>query len=126
MVTAHKAYTAVIFTSQRNDIDHEGYAVAAAAMGELVRSQPGYHSHSSWRNLDGFGVTISYWDSAEDARAWKMVLAHQDVQEQGASTWYEWYRVEVADVYRHYESLNSGPNPYRTGAAATSTSSEES
>ncbi len=101
------SYTAVIFTSHRTSADPEGYSRAAQRMDDLVRSQPGYRSHQSVREPSGLGITVSYWDSPESALAWKGVQSHLDVQRSGARHWYSWYRVEVATVLRHYESVES-------------------
>ncbi|HSO35037.1 MAG TPA: glutathione S-transferase N-terminal domain-containing protein [Labilithrix sp.] len=93
---------AVIFTSQRKTGDDDGYAAAAAAMDELAARQPGYLGIESARNPNGFGITVSYWDSLEAIRNWKDVPAHAAVQAQGRKTFYERYEVRVAVVERGY------------------------
>lgn len=93
-------YTAVIFTSVRTDADDEGYAQAAADMERLAAEQPGYLGIESARA--GLGVTVSYWATADDARAWKQVAEHRLVQQRGRAHWYHAYRVRVATVERDY------------------------
>ncbi len=105
-----KHLTAVIFTSQKSGDDAAGYQAAAAQMDTLVRAQPGYLGHRSVRDQTGLGITVSYWSSADAARAWKRVHAHLEAQRQGAELWYSWYRVDVTTVDRHYESVESQPN----------------
>ena len=95
-------YTAVIFTSVRTDTDDEGYAATAARMEELAAEQPGYLGIESARS--GLGITVSYWASADDARAWKQVLEHRLAQRAGRERWYRGYRVRVATVERDYGS----------------------
>lgn len=97
--TPEPPYTAVIFSSLRTDGDH-GYAEAAAAMGAMAATQPGYLGVESAR--DGLGITVSYWRTAADAGAWKQVAEHLLVQRTGQTTWYSDYRVRVATVEREY------------------------
>jgi heme-degrading monooxygenase HmoA len=94
---------AVIFTSQRTAEAGEAYEADAAAMAELAAKQPGYLGFESARNPDGFGITVSYWDSLEAIRAWKDVPAHAAVQARGKKSFYERYEVRVATVDRGYK-----------------------
>ena len=57
-------YYAVIFSSQRTDGD-KGYAAMADRMAELASQQPGYLGAESVRDAQGFGITVSYWESLE-------------------------------------------------------------
>jgi heme-degrading monooxygenase HmoA len=95
-------YTAVIFTSLRTEEDDDGYAAMATAMDEQARLQPGYLGIESARGADGLGITVSYWRTADDARAWKRVAEHAGAQRLGRERWYRAYRVRVAEVSRAY------------------------
>lgn len=96
-------YVAVVFTSVRSEADPEGYAQAAAAMDELAAAQPGYLAHEGVRDpASGLGITVSYWATDADARAWKAVAEHAGVQQLGRDRWYAEYRVVVARVERAY------------------------
>lgn len=94
-------YTAVIFTSRRTAGDH-GYADMAARMEELAARQRGYLGFEGARNPDGSGVSVSYWRTAEDARAWKQVAEHLAAQRLGIEQWYSTYTVRIATVEREY------------------------
>lgn len=96
-------YTAVIFTNQHSGVDVEGYQRAADRMSELAARQPGYLGIESVRGADGFGITVSYWNSDDDARAWKQHAEHLAIQHTGRDRWYRWYRLRVATVEREYE-----------------------
>lgn len=102
-------FTAVVFTSQRSGHDEEGYRAAVRQMDDLVSSQPGYLGYRSVRDQAGLGITVSYWESPDAAHAWKQVHAHLETQRRGRDVWYSWYRVDVASVQRHYESVESPP-----------------
>jgi len=94
-------YTAVIFSSRRTDVDG-GYAETADRMVELAAEQPGFLGVESARGGDGFGLTVSYWRSAADARAWKQVAEHLVAQQRGIAEWYAGYQVRIATVEREY------------------------
>ena len=81
-------YTAVIFSSLRNGADADGYAKMGAAMAALAASQPGYLGVESSRDANGFGLTVSYWRTSEDAIAWKSVVQHRVAQQHGRDVWY--------------------------------------
>jgi heme-degrading monooxygenase HmoA len=105
-------YTAVIFTSMRPTgplSSDDGYGQAAESMDAVARLQPGFLGVESARDASGFGITVSYWRTDNDARAWKAVAEHVDVQRQGRSTWYLDYRVQVSTVERSYGN-QGGPN----------------
>ena len=95
-------YVAVIFTSVRTDADDEGYAAMADRMDELAKHQPGWLGIESARGSDHFGITVSYWATDHDARAWKQVADHLGAQQVGRERWYERYSVRVATVTREY------------------------
>jgi heme-degrading monooxygenase HmoA len=98
--TPEPPYVAVVFTSRRTGQDDAGYAQAAARMVELAAEQPGFLGIESARGE--IGITVSYWRSEDDARAWKRVSEHLAVQAAGRERWYEAYSVRVANVTRAY------------------------
>jgi heme-degrading monooxygenase HmoA len=99
--TPEPPYVAVIFTSVRTP-DDDGYAAMAAQMDALAAQQPGYLGVESVRAADGAGITVSYWATAADARAWKAVAAHEGAQRLGRERWYAAYKTRVAVVERDY------------------------
>ncbi|MBS1611925.1 MAG: antibiotic biosynthesis monooxygenase [Bacteroidetes bacterium] len=99
--TPKAPYYAVIFTSTRT-ADDQGYADMSTRMVELAQQQPGYLGHESAR--DGIGITVSYWQSLEDIRNWKMNAAHLLAQQYGKQKWYSTYKVRICKVEREYGS----------------------
>ncbi len=80
----------------------------AERMIELVSQQPGFLGVESARGADGFGITVSYWESLETVANWKANAEHMAAQTLGKSTWYEHYKIQVARVERVYgERSNS-------------------
>ena len=88
-------YYAVIFASRRTPGDH-GYVAMADRMAVLAATQPGYLGIESVRDADGFGITVSYWESPEAIRAWKDHAEHLLAQQEGVKRWYENYELRVA------------------------------
>lgn len=99
--TPKPPYYAVIFTSTRTEVD-QGYADMSLRMVELAQQQPGYLGHESAR--DGIGITVSYWQSLEDIRKWKMNTEHLLAQQYGKEKWYDTYKVRICKVEREYGS----------------------
>ena len=101
--TPEEASYAVIFTSRHAEgARQDGYDATAARMEELVARQPGFLGMESARGDDGVGITVCYWRSLEDIRAWKAVEEHQLAQQQGRDRWYAAYRVRIARIEREY------------------------
>jgi len=94
---------AVIFISQLVKPLPEIYPKVATKISKLAMEQPGYVDEQSSRDENGFGVSVSFWETVEDAKNWKENAIHKNIQERGKNEWYEWYRVEVAEVQRSYE-----------------------
>lgn len=95
-------YVAVIFSNVLSGAEQDAYTETAARMEELAAAQPGYLGIESTRGADGRGITVSYWRTEDDARAWKQHAEHLAAQLTGRSTWYARYRVRVAVVTREY------------------------
>jgi glutathione S-transferase len=96
---------AVIFSSQHatGAVPPEGYEETASAMAELAKKQPGFLGVESARSPDGFGITVSYWESLEAIARWKAQADHEKAQRRGRETFYSRYEVRVASVERGYK-----------------------
>ncbi len=97
-----ETYYAVIFTSQRTEVDGEGYGKMAEIMDELAQKQPGFLRVESARNAEGKGITVSYWESLEAIQAWKENTKHLAAQQFGKEKWYKQYHVEICKVMKDY------------------------
>jgi heme-degrading monooxygenase HmoA len=98
--TREPPYWAVIFTSNRTAEDPVGYADTADAMVALASSQPGFLGVETARGADGFGITVSYWDSLEAIAEWRRHADHRAAQILGREKWYRAYTLRVARVER--------------------------
>ena len=95
-------YYAVVFSSLRTGDDATGYAEAAGRMVELASSVPGFLGVESVRGEDGFGITVSYWQSEEAIRDWQRHAEHLEAQRLGRERWYECFELRVCRVERAY------------------------
>lgn len=71
-------------------------------MEALAATMPGYLGLETARNEDGFGITISYWESEEAIKNWKQQTEHLAAQKNGRDNWYSSYIVRVAKIERAY------------------------
>lgn len=97
-------YYAVIFCSTRSPGDdaHDGYGDMAEKMAELAATMPGYLGVESVRGDDGFGITVSYWESEAAIANWKANIDHKAARDYGRQHWYAHYELRVAKVERAY------------------------
>jgi heme-degrading monooxygenase HmoA len=92
-------YFAVIFaTTQTGTL--EGYSETAEAMEQLARQQRGYLGIDSARS--DVGITVSYWRSIEDIKAWKQNVEHTAARDMGRGKWYSKYTLRIAKVEHNY------------------------
>jgi glutathione S-transferase len=106
--------SAVIFESERAS-EPSDYAAAAERMDALAPSMPGYQGHKSARGADGFGITVSYWDSLENIAAFRAQLEHAEVQRAGRARYYSRYDLRVARVQKHV-AFDTAASPSRREA----------
>ena len=93
-------YFAVVFSSLRDPQPDDGYGATADRMEELAREQPGFLGIESARGADGFGITVSYWDSEDAVAAWGRHAEHLLAQRLGRERWYLSYTLRVCRVER--------------------------
>lgn len=90
----------VIFRATVRALDAE-YAATAARMRDLALGQFGcLEFHSVTEGIEE--VSLSYWPSEENIRAWKAHPEHALAQQAGRERWYKAYSVQVAEIRREY------------------------
>lgn len=94
---------AVIFSSQRSKDDSKGYDKVSQRMIELAEKQKGFIKAESSRDSAGIGITVSYWKTLEDIKAWKAHSEHVEAQELGRSQWYQSFSLKICRVEREYD-----------------------
>lgn len=86
-------YVNVFRSRKRADLDAEAYGADAARMEALARKQKGFISFRSYKADDGETLSMSEWETEEDARAWGRHADHLTVQTLGRQNYYESYTV---------------------------------
>lgn len=96
-IKSFKQYYAVIFTSERTEGDN-GYEEMAKEIDQLVSKQPGFLGAESVRDENGFGITVSYWESLECIKKWKENVRHKAAQDKGKKEWYKRFTIRICKV----------------------------
>lgn len=96
-------YYAVIFTSTKK-IDSEAYTLMSEKMLNLSQQQQGFLGLDSVRDMNGKGITVSYWQTLDDIKNWKANSQHQIAQKLGQENWYSEYSVRICKVEHEYSS----------------------
>lgn len=97
--TPKPPYYAVIFTSMRTQGDLK-YAEMADKMVGLAQKQKGFLGVESARSE--LGITVSYWESLEAIKKWKLQTEHTKAREKGRSMWYNAFKVRICKVEHEY------------------------
>jgi len=97
--TPKPPYYAVVFTSIRTEGDLE-YAEMADKMMDLAEKQEGFLGVESARNE--LGITVSYWESLEAIKKWKLHTEHTEAREKGRSICYNEFKVRICKVEHEY------------------------
>ena len=98
-------YMNVFRNRKRADIDAEAYAADAARMEALARAQKGFIAYRSYKAEDGETLSMSEWETHEDALAWWRNVEHAAVQARGKADYYESYTIYscIDPRVRHFE-----------------------
>lgn len=94
----------VIFRATARQLDAE-YSATAATLRNLALTQFGCLEFVAVTEGDQ-EVALSYWPDEASIRAWKQHTDHLMAQQLGRERWYSGYRVEVAEIKRHYQQPN--------------------
>jgi heme-degrading monooxygenase HmoA len=78
----------------------EGYNAMSNEMDVLAKRMPGLIDVKSYTATDGERLTIVWWEDAETLKQWREQERHRVAQHQGRQQWYEYYKIEVAEVTR--------------------------
>jgi heme-degrading monooxygenase HmoA len=78
----------------------DGYDDMAAEMDALARTMPGFIDVKSFKAEDGERLTVVWWENEETLKVWREVERHRVAQRTGRERWYEYYKMDVAEVVR--------------------------
>jgi heme-degrading monooxygenase HmoA len=90
----------ILFRSKLTDTDPEGYARMAAAMDAHVRTFDGFIDAKSFRAEDGERLTVVWWRDEASLKVWATDAKHRVAQNLGRERWYEYYKLDIAEIVR--------------------------
>ena len=89
----------VLFRSKLVD-EPAGYDAMAQEMNALARTMPGFIDVKAYKSDDGERLTVVWWENEETLAAWREQARHRVAQRLGRERWYEYYKIEVAEITR--------------------------
>lgn len=92
----------VLFRSRLTAEAGDDYKVMAAEMLARAQTMVGFIDFRSYTAADGEHISVIWWESHESLRPWAEDARHLVAQRLGREKWYEYFRLEVADVVRSY------------------------
>jgi len=93
----------ILFRSKLTPAAGDDYAGLNAELAEYVKTRPGFVAVKSFMAEDGERLTIVWWRDRETLEQWRNDMRHMEAKKLGRQKWYEYYKIEVAEVYRHSE-----------------------
>jgi heme-degrading monooxygenase HmoA len=90
----------ILFRSKLTEQAGDDYQAMNAEMESLVRQNPGFIDVKSYKSEDGERLTVVWWRDEESLREWRQQVRHREAQSTGRKKWYEYYKLEVAEVIR--------------------------
>ena len=94
---------AVIFKAELRDPDHAYYHAAEQLRKKAIESCGCISFTSCYEN--DYEISISYWSTMEQIKAWEKDPDHREVQQVAASKWYKSYQVQIVEVLHEYSNL---------------------
>lgn len=83
-------------------IDEQALTAIGERMYEIAAAMPGFISYKDFAAADGENVSIVEFESPETLLAWRNHPEHISVQEQGRTTFFADYQVQVCAPIRSY------------------------
>jgi heme-degrading monooxygenase HmoA len=94
------AMIVILFRSRLAAAAGADYAAMDAELDRLVRNQPGFIDVKSFTAVDGERLTLVWWRDRETLAQWRNLPIHRQAQQTGRAKWYEYYKMEVAEIFR--------------------------
>jgi heme-degrading monooxygenase HmoA len=94
------AMTIILFRSRLTAQAGADYQAMNDELETLVRQNPGFIELKSYNSEDGERLTVVWWRDEDSLREWRELMRHREAQNTGREKWYEYYKIEVANVVR--------------------------
>jgi heme-degrading monooxygenase HmoA len=90
----------ILFRSKLTSAAGVDYAQTSEALESYVKTKPGFIAVKSFTAEDGERLTIVWWKDRETLEQWRTDSRHMEAKSTGRERWYEYYKMEVAEVFR--------------------------
>ena len=90
----------ILFRSKLTDAAGDDYARMADEMDAHARTFPGFVDVKSFKAEDGERLTVVWWQDEETLKVWANDARHRVAQATGRQKWYEYYKMDVAEIVR--------------------------
>jgi heme-degrading monooxygenase HmoA len=90
----------ILFRSKLLSTAGDDYARMAAEMEAHARTFDGFVDMKAYLAADGERLTVVWWRDEESLAVWRNDARHRVAQQQGRERWYEYYRMDVAEIVR--------------------------
>lgn len=90
----------ILFRSRLTAVAGADYASMDAELAESVKNKPGFIEAKSFAAADGERLTVVWWRDRETLRLWREDQRHREAQTTGRKKWYQYYKMDVAEVFR--------------------------
>jgi len=91
----------ILFRSRLTSAAGADYAGMDAELAESVKSKAGFIEAKGFTAADGERLTVVWWQDRETLQLWRQDQRHSEAQKTGREKWYQYYKMEVAEVFRH-------------------------
>ena len=90
----------ILFRSKLTPAAGVDYTQTSDALATYVKTMPGFIDVKSFRAEDGERLTVVWWKDRETLEQWRTDARHISAKQTGRERWYEYYNMEVAEVFR--------------------------
>jgi heme-degrading monooxygenase HmoA len=90
----------VLFRSRLTPEAGNDYSAMLQKMAKLAAAAPGFIAEKSFTAEDGERLTVVWWQDEQTLQQWRNHVQHLVAQRVGREKWYEYYKMEVAEVFR--------------------------
>jgi len=90
----------ILFLSRLTPDAGDDYAQMAGEMLSTAKDMPGFIDFKTFQAADGERLSIVRWHDQQTLAQWRSHPRHLIAQQQGRAKWYQYFRIEVAEVIR--------------------------
>jgi heme-degrading monooxygenase HmoA len=98
----------ILFRSKLTATAGDDYAQMAAEMDEHARTFDGFIDVKAYTAADGERLTVVWWRDEASLAIWRNDVRHRLAQQTGRARWYEYYKMDVAEVVRQKDFVSQG------------------